>query len=88
LKGINFSANQGKNVEQNNSKNNDSNLNIYTISEEENCSKNKNLFNTIQNENFIIEDLKKKKLIMNRESAKKSRLKKKKYVENLEKEFK
>jgi hypothetical protein len=87
LKGINFSANQGKNVEQNNSKNNDSNLNIYTISEEDNCSKDKNLFNTIQNEKIIIEDLKKKKLMMNRESAKKSRLKKKKYVENLEKEF-
>ena len=87
LKGINFSASQGKNVEHINSKNNDSNLNIYTISEEENCSKNKNLFNTIQNESCIIEDLKKKKLIMNRESAKKSRLKKKKYIENLEKEF-
>ena len=39
------------------------------------------------NQRFNIEDLRKKKLIMNRESAKKSRLKKKKYIENLEKEF-
>ena len=47
----------------------------------------KQLFNTIHDQNFNIEELKKQKLIMNRESAKKSRLKKKKYVQNLEKEF-
>ena len=46
----------------------------------------KQLFNNM-NQKFNIEDLRKKKLIMNRESAKKSRLKKKKYIENLEKEF-
>jgi hypothetical protein len=45
------------------------------------------LFNAIHDQNFNIEELKKQKLIMNRESAKKSRLKKKKYVQNLEKEF-
>ena len=71
--------------------NNKSNFNInnnLNINEkyDEDISK-KNLFNTFQNEKFTIEDLKKKKLIMNRESAKKSRLKKKKYVENLEKEY-
>lgn len=44
------------------------------------------LFNTLQ-ESEMITDSKKRKLIMNRESAKKSRLKKKKYIENLEKEF-
>ena len=46
----------------------------------------KQLFNTLQNIESN-EDLKKKKLILNRESAKKSRLKKKQYIENLEKEF-
>jgi len=46
----------------------------------------KQLFNTHHNLDEIV-DIKKKKLIMNRESAKKSRLKKKKYIENLEKEF-
>ena len=44
------------------------------------------LFNTLQ-ESEMVTDLKKRKLIMNRESAKKSRLKKKKYIENLEKEY-
>jgi DNA gyrase/topoisomerase IV subunit A len=44
------------------------------------------LFNTLQ-ESEMITDSKKRKLIMNRESAKKSRLKKKKYIENLEKEI-
>jgi len=89
IKGFNFSSNQVKNGENFNLKNNDSNININLSEnyEEENSSKNKNSLNTIQNEKFIIEDLKKKKLIMNRESAKKSRLKKKKYVENLEKEY-
>ena len=62
-----------------------------------NCSKNdeeknknkKQLFNTHNAQNNLehIVDIKTKKLIMNRESAKKSRLKKKKYIENLEKEF-
>ena len=46
----------------------------------------KQLFNTHQNFESV-DDLKKKKLILNRESAKRSRLKKKKYIENLEKEF-
>ena len=46
----------------------------------------KQLFNTDQIYESV-EDLKKRKLILNRESAKKSRLKKKKYIENLEKEF-
>ena len=45
----------------------------------------KQIFNTLQNDKF--EDLKKKKLILNRESAKRSRLKKKNYIENLEKEY-
>ena len=47
----------------------------------------KHLFSTISKTKFNSDDLKKKKLIMNRESAKKSRLKKKRYIENLEKEF-
>ena len=46
----------------------------------------KQLFNTLQSYESV-EDLKKKKLFSNRESAKRSRLKKKQYVENLEKEF-
>lgn len=86
IKGINYSAIQGKSAEHYNFKNNDSNLNINKNYEEENSLLNKKKCSTIQSENFI-EDLKKKKLIMNRESAKKSRLKKKKYVENLEKEY-
>ena len=45
----------------------------------------KQIFNTLQNDK--LEDLKKKKLILNRESAKRSRLKKKNYIENLEKEY-
>ena len=46
----------------------------------------KQLFNTLQSYEPV-EDLKKKKLFLNRESAKRSRLKKKQYIENLEKEF-
>ena len=46
----------------------------------------KQLFNTLQSFESV-EDLKKKKLFSNRESAKRSRLKKKQYIENLEKEF-
>ena len=82
-----------KNILENNTKmnnnlnnNNDINLgqnNLYEC----NCMKKHLLFNTIHDQNLNIEELKKRKLIMNRESAKKSRLKKKKYVENLEKEF-
>ena len=53
---------------------------------EDNNGMKKQLFN-INTKLFNIEDLRKKKLIMNRESAKKSRLKKKKYVQNLEKEY-
>ena len=46
----------------------------------------KQIFNTLQSYEPV-EDLKKKKLFLNRESAKRSRLKKKQYIENLEKEF-
>ena len=53
------------------------NLNLIENNEENNEIK--KLFN--------IEDSRAKKLIMNRESAKKSRLKKKKYIQNLEKEY-
>ena len=53
------------------------NLNLIESNEENNEIK--KLFN--------IEDSRAKKLIMNRESAKKSRLKKKKYIQNLEKEY-
>ena len=67
---------------KNKNNNNNNNLNI----DECNCMK-KQLFNTVHDRTFNVEDLKKKKLIMNRESAKKSRLKKKKYIQNLEKEF-
>ena len=53
------------------------NLNLIESNEENNEIK--KLFN--------IEDSRAKKLIMNRESAKKYRLKKKKYIQNLEKEY-
>ncbi len=78
---------QGKNFIDENYKgsNNEMNLNL-NLDENNNYTK-KQLFNTMQNQKFTIEDLRKKKLIMNRESAKKSRLKKKKYIEKLEKEF-
>ena len=50
--------------------------------------KKKNIFNSIANKEILAEEKKKKKLLMNRESAKKSRLKKKNYIENLEKQYK
>ena len=49
--------------------------------------KKKNLFSTLPNNEINEEDMKQKKLLMNRESAKKSRLKKKRYIENLEKQY-
>ena len=48
--------------------------------------KKKNLFCALVKEPTV-EDKKQKKLIMNRESAKKSRLKRKNYIENLEKQY-
>ena len=57
---------------------------IHEKNKEKNQTK-KQIFNTLQNDKY--EDLKKKKLILNRESAKRSRLKKKNYIENLEKEY-
>jgi hypothetical protein len=50
-------------------------------------SKKKNIFRTLPKNKNSNEDLKQKKLLMNRESAKKSRLKKKRYIENLEKQY-
>ena len=65
------------------------NFNIKDILNEKNVEVNqmkRQIFNTLQSYE-LEEDLKKKKLFLNRESAKRSRLKKKKYVENLEKEY-
>ena len=73
---------QEKNIIDNKINNN---LNPIEKFEDNNGMKNQ-LFNN-NTKLFNIEDLRKKKLIMNRESAKKSRLKKKKYVQNLEKEY-
>ena len=50
-------------------------------------SKKKNIFRTLTKNKNSNEDLKQKKLLMNRESAKKTRLKKKRYIENLEKQY-
>ena len=75
---------EDKNILENSNKKTNNNSNSLNI--DENNMK-KQLFNTIHDQNINFEELKKKKLIMNRESAKKSRLKKKKYVANLEKEF-
>ena len=50
-------------------------------------SKKKNIFRTLPKNKNNNEDMKQKKLLMNRESAKKSRLKKKRYIENLEKQY-
>ena len=83
---IKINGGKGKNLLEENYKNNNNEINLFQNLDENNCMK-KQLFNIMQNQNFTIEDLRKKKLIMNRESAKKSRLKKKKYIENLEKEF-
>ena len=46
------------------------------------------LFKTSKRAKTYMEEIKEKKLAMNRESAKKSRLKKKQYIEKLEKEYK
>ena len=83
-----MNANQEKIIMDDKNKinfNNKKDINLNEKYDEDNLKI--NLFNTTQNEKFTIEDLKKKKLIMNRESAKKSRLKKKIYIENLEKEY-
>ena len=61
-------------------------LNNENINKDNNKKK-KNLFNTFGNKEITPEEKKQKKLIMNRESAKKSRLKKKNYIENLEKQY-
>lgn len=53
----------------------------------ENNNTKKNELNSIVNKDITPEERKQKKLIMNRESAKKSRLKKKNYIENLEKQY-
>ena len=83
IKRINFN---GKNDFSLNLKNN---INKDNIKNNQFISK-KKLNNVIQkkesNEN-IEKELKQKKLLMNRESAKKSRLKKKAYIANLEKEY-
>ena len=62
------------------------NNNEVNYNNKENIKK-KNLFSTLSNKELTIEDKKQKRLIMNRESAKKSRLKKKNYIENLEKQY-
>ena len=61
-------------------------LNNYKNKDKDNLKK-KNLFSTFPNNEISAEDLKQKKLLMNRQSAKKSRLKKKNYIENLEKQY-
>ena len=86
LNNLNFiNGGQCKNINEENIKNE---INDYKEVNKDNAKK-KNLFNTFQrNENEITdEDIKQKKLLMNRQSAKKSRLKKKNYIENLEKQF-
>ena len=47
----------------------------------------KNIFSIFSNKEITTEERKIKKLMMNRESAKKSRLKKKNYIKNLEKQY-
>ena len=47
----------------------------------------KSEINSIQNKENMTKEVKQKKLLSNRESAKKSRLKKKAYIENLEKKY-
>ena len=64
----------------------------FNLKKEINKEKNKFILkkeqnNIIFNKENIGKDLKQKKLLMNRESAKKSRLKKKAYIENLEKGY-
>ena len=83
IKRINFNGKSEINFNLKNNKNQDNNQNNQFLSK-------KKLNNIIQkkesNEN-IDKELKQKKLLMNRESAKKSRLKKKAYIANLEKEY-
>ena len=72
-----------KNILENSTKknknNNNTNLNLGQNLDVYNCNNKQLRFTTIYDQNnFNIEEIKKKKLIMNRESAKKSRLKKKK----------
>ena len=62
------------------------NMNVKNEKNVEMNQMKKQIFNTLQSYEPV-EDLKKKKLFLNRESAKRSRLKKKQYIENLEKEF-
>ena len=64
----------------------DNNKDTFSESKYDNNPFKKQLFNTLQDIDSTF-DMKKRRLIMNRESAKKSRLKKKKYIENLEKEY-
>ena len=61
------------------------NKNELSINNKDDIKK-KNLFCALVKEPTV-EDKKQKKLIMNRESAKKSRLKRKNYIENLEKQY-
>ena len=71
---IDVKKNVNLNLMENLGKNNDTKKQLHNL-------------NDNNNKLFNIEDLRTKKLIMNRESAKKSRLKKKKYIQTLEKEF-
>lgn len=66
---------------------NNSILTKKSIKKTKNLKKNL-LFKTSKRNKTFLEEIKEKKLAMNRESAKKSRLKKKLYIEKLEKEFK
>ena len=85
---IKVNGGQGINLIEENYKNsNTNNINSFQNLDESSSTMKRQLFSIMQNQKFTIEDLRKKKLIMNRESAKKSRLKKKRYIENLEKEF-
>lgn len=71
-----------KNMNQDNSLNESNGLNTISMD-----LKKKSIFRISPKNKNSDEDLKQKKLLMNRESAKKSRLKKKRYIENLEKQY-
>ena len=71
-----------KNMNEENRFNESNGLNMVSTE-----SKKKNIFRTLSKNKNSNEDMKQKKLLMNRESAKKSRLKKKRYIENLEKQY-
>jgi len=71
-----------KNMNEENRLNESNGLNTVSVE-----SKKKNIFRTLSKNKNSNEDIKQKKLLMNRESAKKSRLKKKRYIENLEKQY-